>query len=107
MAISNIGRMRRLLSWRSAQELTYGCIAVRRAPDWAGAFTCAGKITVIERRYEGQTNTLAGAEVMVCGQFLGAMRIDPKTLSPDVNVASEAFLTLITDQNNGYTVLEF
>jgi intracellular sulfur oxidation DsrE/DsrF family protein len=49
----------------------------------------------------------AGVEIMVCGQFLGAMKIDPKTLSPDVAVASEAFLTLITYQNNGYAVLEF
>lgn len=49
----------------------------------------------------------AGAEIMVCGQFLGAMKIDPKALSPDVTVASEAFLTLITYQNNGYAVLEF
>jgi len=49
----------------------------------------------------------AGAEILVCGQFLGAMKIDPKTLSPDVTVASEAFLTLITYQNNGYAVLEF
>jgi hypothetical protein len=29
------------------------------------------------------------------------------TLSPDVALASEAFLTLITYQNNGYAVLEF
>ena len=49
----------------------------------------------------------AGVEIMVCGQFLGAMKIDPKTLSRDVTVASEAFLTLITYQNNGYAVLEF
>lgn len=49
----------------------------------------------------------AGVEIMVCGQFLGAMKIDPKTVSPDVSVASEAFLTLITYQNNGYAVLEF
>lgn len=49
----------------------------------------------------------AGVEIMVCGQFLGAMKIDPRTLSPDVSVASEAFLTLITYQNNGYAVLEF
>ncbi len=49
----------------------------------------------------------AGVDIMVCGQFLGAMKIDPKTLSPDVTVASEAFLTLITYQNNGYAVLEF
>lgn len=49
----------------------------------------------------------AGAEVLVCGQFLGAMGVDPKTLSPDVAIASEAFVTLITYQNNGYAVLEF
>jgi intracellular sulfur oxidation DsrE/DsrF family protein len=49
----------------------------------------------------------AGVEIMVCGQFLGAMQIDPRTLSPDVSIASEAFLTLITYQNNGYAVLEF
>ena len=49
----------------------------------------------------------AGVDVLVCGQFLGAMQIDPKTLTTDVTVASEAFLTLITYQNNGYAVLEF
>ena len=35
------------------------------------------------------------------------MKIDQKTLSPDVTIASEAFLTLIRYQNNGYAVLEF
>lgn len=49
----------------------------------------------------------AGVEIMACGQFLGAMKIEPGTLSPDVALASEAFLTLITYQNNGYAVLEF
>ena len=49
----------------------------------------------------------AGVEILVCGQFLGAMGIDPATLSPDVSIAAEAFLTLITYQNNGYAVLEF
>ena len=49
----------------------------------------------------------AGVEIMVCGQFLGAMKIDPKTLCPDVNIAAEAFLTLTTYQNNGYALLEF
>jgi len=49
----------------------------------------------------------AGAEVLVCGQFLGAMKIDPAMLSPDATIASEAFLTLIRYQNNGYAVLEF
>ena len=49
----------------------------------------------------------AGVEIMACGQFLGAMKIDPRTLSPDVSLASEAFLTLITYQNTGYALLEF
>jgi len=49
----------------------------------------------------------SGVEIMVCGQFLGAMKIDPKTLSPDVAIASEAYIALITYQNNGYALLEF
>ena len=49
----------------------------------------------------------AGVEILVCGQFLGAKGIDPGTLSPDASIAAEAFLTLITYQNNGYAVLEF
>jgi len=49
----------------------------------------------------------AGAEILVCSQFIGAMKIDPHTLSPDVALAAEAFITLITYQNNGYAVLEF
>jgi intracellular sulfur oxidation DsrE/DsrF family protein len=48
-----------------------------------------------------------GVEIMVCGQFLGAMRIDPGTLSPDVAIAAEAYLTLIRYQNDGYAVLQF
>jgi intracellular sulfur oxidation DsrE/DsrF family protein len=49
----------------------------------------------------------AGAEVLVCSQFIGAMKIDPAKLTPDAALASEAFITLITYQNNGYAVLEF
>jgi intracellular sulfur oxidation DsrE/DsrF family protein len=49
----------------------------------------------------------AGVEVMACGQYLGAMKIDPSTLSRDVSIAAEAYLTLITYQNNGYALLEF
>ena len=48
-----------------------------------------------------------GVEIMVCGQFLGAMQIDPATLTPDVAVASEAYLTLVRYQNDGYAVLQF
>jgi len=49
----------------------------------------------------------AGADVLVCSQFIGAMKIDPAKLTADVSLASEAFITLITYQNNGYAVLEF
>ena len=49
----------------------------------------------------------AGAEVLVCSQFLGAMKIDPAKLTPDAALAAEAFITLITYQNNGYALLEF
>jgi intracellular sulfur oxidation DsrE/DsrF family protein len=49
----------------------------------------------------------AGADVLVCSQFIGAMKIDPAKLTPDAAFASEAFITLITYQNNGYAVLEF
>jgi hypothetical protein len=35
------------------------------------------------------------------------MKIDPSTLSHDVSIAAEAYLTLITYQNNGYALLEF
>jgi intracellular sulfur oxidation DsrE/DsrF family protein len=49
----------------------------------------------------------AGAEILVCSQFIGAMKIDPAKLTPDAALAAEAFITLITYQNNGYAVLEF
>jgi len=49
----------------------------------------------------------AGAEIFVCGQSLAAIGIDPAALSADVTVASEAFIVLITYQNDGYAVLQF
>jgi intracellular sulfur oxidation DsrE/DsrF family protein len=49
----------------------------------------------------------AGVEILVCSQFLGAMKIDPGKLTPDAALAAEAFITLITYQNNGYALLEF
>ncbi len=49
----------------------------------------------------------AGAEILVCSQFLGAMQIDPGKLTPDAALAAEAFITLITYQNNGYALLQF
>jgi intracellular sulfur oxidation DsrE/DsrF family protein len=49
----------------------------------------------------------AGVELLVCGQFLAAEKIDPKTLSPDVTVASDAYLVLIAYQNKGYALMQF
>jgi intracellular sulfur oxidation DsrE/DsrF family protein len=48
-----------------------------------------------------------GCEVFVCGQYLVGERIDPGTLSPDVTVASDALIVLITYQNNGYALMSF
>lgn len=49
----------------------------------------------------------AGVELFVCGQNLAADGIDPKTLTPDVTVASDALLVLIRYQNDGYALLSF
>jgi intracellular sulfur oxidation DsrE/DsrF family protein len=49
----------------------------------------------------------AGVELFVCGQNLAFEKIDPKTLCPDVTVASDALIVLITFQNNGYALLSF
>jgi intracellular sulfur oxidation DsrE/DsrF family protein len=48
-----------------------------------------------------------GAEIFVCGQNLAADKIDPKTLSPDVQIATDALIVLMTYQNNGYSLLSF
>ena len=47
------------------------------------------------------------AEIFVCGQNLAADKIDPKTLSADVEIASDALVVLMTYQNNGYSLLSF
>ena len=49
----------------------------------------------------------AGVEVFVCGQNLAAENIDPRTLSPDVTVASAAPIVLMTYQNDGYALMNF
>jgi intracellular sulfur oxidation DsrE/DsrF family protein len=49
----------------------------------------------------------SGAELFVCGQNLANDKINPKTLSPDVKVASDALIVLMTYQNNGYSLLSF
>jgi intracellular sulfur oxidation DsrE/DsrF family protein len=48
-----------------------------------------------------------GAEIFVYGQNLAAEKIDPKSLSPDVEIASDALIVLMTYQNNGYSLLNF
>ncbi|HEV7700870.1 MAG TPA: DsrE family protein [Pyrinomonadaceae bacterium] len=48
-----------------------------------------------------------GIELYVCGQHLAGNNIDPKTLSKDVIVASDAYLVLIGYQNKGYATMWF
>jgi intracellular sulfur oxidation DsrE/DsrF family protein len=49
----------------------------------------------------------AGVELFVCGQNLAFDGVDPKTLSPDVAIASDALLVLIDYQNRGFALLGF
>lgn len=49
----------------------------------------------------------AGVELFVCGQNLAFEHIDPKSLSPDVTVASDALIVLMEYQNRGYALLSF
>ena len=49
----------------------------------------------------------AGVELFVCGQSLIVENIDPKTLSPDVRIASAAQIVLMAYQNDGYAVLSY
>jgi intracellular sulfur oxidation DsrE/DsrF family protein len=48
-----------------------------------------------------------GVELYVCGQNLAALKIDSKTLTPDVTVASDALIVLMKYQNDGYALLSF
>jgi len=49
----------------------------------------------------------AGVEFFVCGQYLAAAKIDPKTLSGEVTVAADALLVLMHYQNTGYALMSF
>ncbi len=49
----------------------------------------------------------AGVKVDVCGQSVIKRNIDPKTISPDVDVALSAITTLTTYQLKGYSLLKF
>jgi intracellular sulfur oxidation DsrE/DsrF family protein len=48
-----------------------------------------------------------GVELFVCGQNLAFSKIDPATLTPDVKVASDALIVLMTYQNAGYALLSY
>src|SRR5439155_2438966 len=48
-----------------------------------------------------------GVELFVCGQNLAFAKIDPKILSPDVTVASDALIVLMIYQHRGYASLSF
>lgn len=49
----------------------------------------------------------AGVQIFVCGQNLVAENIDPKTISPDVTVASDALIVLMAYENDGYALMSF
>jgi len=49
----------------------------------------------------------AGVELFVCGQQLAADDVDPGTLTPDVVVASDALIVLMTYHDKGYAILGF
>jgi intracellular sulfur oxidation DsrE/DsrF family protein len=49
----------------------------------------------------------AGVEIFVCGQNLIAENIDPKIISPDVTVASDALIVLMAYQDDGYALMSF
>ncbi len=49
----------------------------------------------------------AGVELYVCGQNLAAENWDPKTLTPDVTVATDALIVLMTYQARGYSLMSF
>jgi intracellular sulfur oxidation DsrE/DsrF family protein len=48
-----------------------------------------------------------GVEFFVCGQYLVGEKIDPKTLTPDVQLAADALLVLMQYQNKGYALMSF
>jgi intracellular sulfur oxidation DsrE/DsrF family protein len=49
----------------------------------------------------------AGVELYVCGQNLAFDKIDPKSLAPEVRVASDALIVLMTYQSKGFALLSF
>ena len=48
-----------------------------------------------------------GVQLFVCGQNLAFEHVDPKTIVPEVAVASDALIVPMTFQNDGYAILSF
>ena len=48
----------------------------------------------------------AGVKVLVCGQSVAIHNIDPKSISPDVEIASSRFTAVSTCQMNGYALFQ-
>ena len=48
-----------------------------------------------------------GVELYVCGQNMAELNLDRSAISPDVTVASDALIVLMTFQNKGYALLSF
>ena len=48
-----------------------------------------------------------GVAFFVCGQFLAAEKIDPKTLTSDVPLAADSLMVLMHYQNQGYALMTF
>ena len=49
----------------------------------------------------------SGVKLFVCGQNLLAENINSKIISPEVMVASDALIVLMTYQNDGYALMSF
>ncbi|HWC66208.1 MAG TPA: DsrE family protein [Thermoanaerobaculia bacterium] len=49
----------------------------------------------------------SGVEILVCGQNLVADDVDRTALTPDVTIASDALIVLMTYENDGYALLSF
>ena len=49
----------------------------------------------------------AGVRMYVCGQNLAFAHVDPKSLTPDVEVATDALIVLMTLQNQGFALLSY
>ncbi len=49
----------------------------------------------------------SGVELFVCGQYLASADIDPKNLAPEIIIASDAYIVLMTYHDKGYSILCF